>query len=358
MPDQPPSRGRPTLRIALVSNYLPGGSKIGVGYWVDQFARELCRRGHLVTVFSTCTPGREAPYLTETIQLTGKLRTFRFAERVRRLDLSDYDVLHAHGDDYLCVRHRVPAHLRTMHGSCFSEALRIHGAGERLRMAALGCTEIVATFVADRTYVVSPATRGWMPWVRDVLPAGVDLARFARPAGLAREVEPTILFVGTYRQRKRGALLVETFRREVLPAYPQAKLWMVSEDCPPSEGVVPLGRLSDEELVERYHRAWAFCLPSTYEGLGIPYIEALASGLPVVATPNPGSRYVLDGGRAGVLCPDERLGRELNRLLGDPDERERLSRVGVERATKFALSTIADRYEDAYYELIDAAVSR
>ena len=136
------------------------------------------------------------------------------------------------------------------------------------------------------------------------------------------------------------------------PAVPDAQLWMVSEDCPPAPGVLPLGRLSDEELVDRYHRAWVFCLPSSYEGVGIPYVEALAAGLPVVATPNAGARFVLDGGRAGVLAPDAELGTALVRLLGDAAERERLAKVGEERAAAFDLGRIADRYEDAYYDLL------
>jgi phosphatidylinositol alpha-mannosyltransferase len=335
----------------MISNYLPGGSKIGVGYWVDQFASELVRRGHTVTVFSTCPPGRAVSYETVVIKIPGRGRTFRFAAHVRRLDLSGYDVLHAHGDDYLCWRRRAPVHVRTMHGSCFHEALRIKGTLERLRMFLLGCGELVSSVLADRTFVVSPNTRKWMPWVQDVLPAGVDLGRFARPPRLAREPVPTILFVGTYRQRKRGSLLVDLFQRKIRPALPNAELWMVSEDCPPSEGVLPLGRLSDEELVSRYHRAWVFCLPSTYEGLGIPYIEAMAAGLPVVASPNPGAKYVLEEGRAGLISPDDELASQLLRLLTSRKERERLTKQGQARASSFNLSVVTDTYEDAYYAL-------
>ena len=46
-----------------------------------------------------------------------------------------------------------------------------------------------------------------------------------------------------------------------------------------------LGQVSDAELVDLYRSSWLFCLPSSYEGFGIPYAEAMANGCPVVATP-------------------------------------------------------------------------
>ena len=169
---------------------------------------------------------------------------------------------------------------------------------------------------------------------------------------MPREPVPTILFVGTYGNRKRGALLVDAFRSTVRPAVPDAQLWMVCEDCPEMDGVVPLGRLSNAELVDRYHRAWIFCLPSSYEGFGIPYLEALAAELPVVATSNPGSRYVLDKGRAGVLCEPEALGRQIVELLEDETARHHLSSVGLKQAAHFELAKVADDYERIYRDLL------
>jgi len=46
----------------MISYYLPTGSKIGVGYWVDQFARALVSRGHQVTIWSSCPAPPQAPY--------------------------------------------------------------------------------------------------------------------------------------------------------------------------------------------------------------------------------------------------------------------------------------------------------
>ncbi|GAB3611863.1 hypothetical protein GCM10027415_02030 [Humibacter ginsengisoli] len=337
------------MRIAVISYYLPSGSKIGVGYQVHELATELTRRGHHVDVFSECPPVEGAIYGHRRIALSGPMRTFRFALELRKVDFSSYDVLHAHGDDYWLWKRRVPRHIRTIHGSCFEEALHIKGFGERLRMVALGFSEVLASLVADRTVVVSPRTRRWTPWVRRVIPNGVDDRRF-RPDPSRRAKKPTILFVGTWGNRKRGGDLAEAFQQYVLPAVPDARLEMVCRDAPadPGEGIHVLGGLSDAELVEAYQRAWLFCLPSDYEGFGIPYAEAMASGVPVVATPNIGARYVTDDGRAGVLAPLDRLGQVLRELLADDERSAELSRSGLRRAKTFSLERIVDQYESLY----------
>lgn len=341
--------GRRPLRIAMISYYLPSESKIGVGYQVHALANELVRRGHYVDVFSPCAPVDGARYGHILVPMRGALRTFRFALEMRRRDLSSYDVLHAHGEDYWLWRRRVPVHIRTLHGSCFEEARRIKGLREKTRMILLGFTEVLASIVADRTVLISPQTRRWTPWVSTVIPNGVDTAAFAG-ATVQRSDEPTVLFVGTWHGRKRGAELAEIFAERVLPRVPRAQLRMVTQDAPTAvpEGVTVLGRVGDSELVAEYGRAWVFCLPSSYEGFGIPYAEAMAAGTPVIATPNAGARYVTDGGRYGILTEIDRLGESVVRVLLDSEERTTLGDLARERSSAFDLSSVAERYEDLY----------
>jgi phosphatidylinositol alpha-mannosyltransferase len=337
------------LRIAMISYYLPSGSKIGVGYQVHELATELVRRGHHVDVFSDCPPVVGATYGHRHITSSGSLRTFRFALALRRVDFSSYDVLHAHGDDYWLWRRRVPRHIRTVHGSCFEEALHIPGFREKLRMVLLGFSEVLASIVADETAVVSPVTRRWMPWVKRIIPNGVDALRF-HPDPSQRSAHPTILFVGTWENRKRGKNLAAAFLNDVLPAVPDARLEMVCRDAPenPGAGIEVMGNLTDDELSAAYQRAWAFCLPSDYEGFGIPYAEAMSSGVPVVATPNIGAKYVTNEGSAGVLSPLDHIGVSLRDLLKDPEEQVRLRNAGLARAAIFDLRTVVDSYESLY----------
>jgi len=184
---------------------------------------------------------------------------------------------------------------------------------------------------------------------------GVDLARY-RPG--RKDPAPTVLFVGTYRRRKRGKLLMEVFEREIRPAFPDAVLWMVCSDAPEAPGVEILGRLSDDELADRYRRAWAFCLPSSYEGFGVPYIEAMASGTAVVATPNPGAMEILDGGRLGVVCDPADLGGSISNLLAEPNRRDVLETSGLDAARQYDWNEVAARYIDIYRELQPSGEAR
>jgi len=107
-----------------------------------------------------------------------------------------------------------------------------------------------------------------------------------------------------YQTLDRGRWLIEMFQRTIQPRFPSAQLHMVTTPGPPVDGVAYHTGLAVDALVSLYRRAWVYASPSTYEGFGLPYAEALACGTPIVATPNPGSREVLDSGRFGRLAED------------------------------------------------------
>jgi glycosyltransferase involved in cell wall biosynthesis len=332
------------MRVATTSYYLPSESKIGVGHVAHRLANVLAARGNEVVMFSPCERPDDAVYAHRRVPMEGSLRTFRWALDIRRLPLGGFDVVHAHGDNHLLAGTQHPPVVRTVHGSCFSEAVHVSGAKEKLRMTALGVTEMLGAWQADTTVAISANTRHHYPWIRRVIPNGVDVERF-RPG--TKDPAPTILFVGTFMGRKRGRLLMDIFARQIRPAMPDARLWMVCSDAPDAPGVEVLGRLSDDELADRYRRAWVFCLPSSYEGFGVPYIEAMASGTPVVATQNPGAREVLSRG-GGVLATEPQLGATLLRLLRDDADRAALARAGTAIAAEFAWSVVAHQYENVF----------
>jgi phosphatidylinositol alpha-mannosyltransferase len=336
------------LRIAMVSYYMPSESKLGTGHQVHALANALVDRGHEVTVFTRCRPSVGALYNTETVQVAGSLRTFKFAKRLRQVDWSRFDVLHAHSSDFLLWGVTAPPHIRTLHGSSLREAIHIHGLAARVAMLYYAACEITATLVADTSVAVSRNTQTWLPWVRTRIPNGVDLSRFTPGE---KSPHPSILFVGTYLQRKRGRLLADLFEQEVRPDVPDAELWLVSEDAPERPGMKVMPRLPEADLQELYRRAWVFCLPSSYEGFGIPYIEAMASGTPVVATRNAGAIEVTENGRYGVVADDDRLAQALLALLRSPSDRERLAADALRHVEKFSLTSVAESYESLYLRL-------
>jgi glycosyltransferase involved in cell wall biosynthesis len=334
------------MKIAMTSLYLPGGSKIGVGYQVHHMANQLVQRGHAVTVFSQCAPGREALYQAHVIEPGKRWRTFGFAWDLREVDFSGFDVLHAHGDDWFLWGKRRPRHVHTYHGSCLAESGHQVNLRERIRMLALAACEYGSLGLCDASVAVSEGTRAYIPGIRHVIPNGVELDRFYPSTEKAER--PTCLFVGAIKGRKRGSLLVDIFQKVVLAELPMAELWVVCDEPVEGDGIQWFGRVSTNHLSELYRKAWVFCLPSSYEGFGVPYIEAMASGTAVVATGNRGALEVLQNGTCGIISGEDRLGRRLVQVLRDSRLRKFLERAGLQRAQSFGWDTVCKAYEALY----------
>jgi phosphatidylinositol alpha-mannosyltransferase len=334
------------MNIALVSLLLPSGSKIGVGYVVHYLANELVKRGHQVTVFSQTGACPDSLYDARVVPSGRNLRTFGFAWNLRQIDFSGFDVLNAHGDDWFLWGRKRPRHIHTFHGSCLAEMLNVRGAKEKARMGLLALCEYNACLLAHSLVAVSENTRQYIPPVRMVIPNGVDLSRF-HPA-LQKSDAPALLFVGTMHGRKRGAMLLDLFQREILPRIPHAEFWAVCETPVKGDGVRWFGRVSTETLTDLYRRAWVFCLPSTYEGFGVPYIEAMASGTAVVAVPNPGAREVTQNGQYGCLAGDKELAAAITEILQNQDLRRDWEAKGLVRAQDFSWNRVCAQYEALY----------
>jgi len=257
--------------------------------------------------------------------------------------------VHFGGDNHLVGKRKSTVRLRTFHGSCFAEAAIATRAFDKVRMTYLGLTELVGQMNCDVSTAVSIDTNNYFPRDNIVIPNGVDLDTF-KPLG-SKSKNPSILFVGMLDSRKRGRELVEAFATTVRPLLPTAELWIVreTEDCG-VPGVKTFGRVSESELVRMYQEAWCFCLPSIYEGFGVPYIESMACGTPVVATPNPGSLEVTKSGEFGVVTPLDDLGKTLVELLLDKDRRDRLTESSLAHVQSYDIMNVARRYIDLAWE--------
>lgn len=337
------------MKVAHVHADLPPDTHGGVAWQVHRLACAQVRVGHDVTVFTFSEKPADAPYAVTRLagRAKGLARLFLTGLAFARADYSGFDVVHFHGDSYLASP-RAPV-VRTFYGSAISEMWHATSWRFRVSQALVYPMELVAMLRADRTVGISAATSHALPGVRTLIPCGVDTAVF-HPGG-ARSERPSILFVGTLSGRKRGALLVRAFADEVRRQVPDAELWIVGPETVEAPGVKALGRLPEEALADAYRRAWVFCLPSSYEGFGVPYVEAMASGTPVVATTNPGAREVTDSGTAGVLTDDARLGTALVSLLTDDARRDALSRAGRERASTYDWSRVVALYDRIYAEV-------
>jgi glycosyltransferase involved in cell wall biosynthesis len=272
-----------------------------------------------------------------------------FGAALRKVSFDDFDVIHAHGDSHF-VRSRRPI-VRTFHSSGLDDFLHDPGLRRKIGMGLVYPFELLSGWRArSRVFVSAPAAR-YFPFKGDVINNGVDLRLF-KP-GTSKSERPSVLFVaGTKNGRKRGDQLVQQFEDAVISEVPDAELWMVCPERIERPSIRWFGTLSGEPLADLYKRAWLFCLPSSLETFGVPLIEAMASGTPVVATPNRGSEDVLDGGRFGCIVPVEQLGASLSSLLRDDATRERYRGLGLFRASAFSLDEVVTRYELLFNRIV------
>jgi len=198
-----------------------------------------------------------------------------------------------------------------------------------------------------------------------VVPNGVDEAAFATAAPLpelADPERPLLLFVGRLEPRKGLDVAIRAFLR-LRSSTPRLRLCVVGdggersrcqEMVPPSlrPDVLFVGSVSQQELPRYHASADVFLAPSTGgESFGIILLEAMAAGLPVVASDIPGYRTVLGDGRQGRLVPPHdafALSEAVGTLLANPALRRAMALEGRRTAASYAWPLIARRITDVY----------
>lgn len=186
------------------------------------------------------------------------------------------------------------------------------------------------------------------------IPLGIEPDRFQRPdAGVVNALRtrlqldrPYLLTVGTIEPRKNLPLLIDTF--DALPAFDGDLViaGMPGWKCEPifeamrqarrADRIRYLRYVADADLPALYAGATLFALPSRYEGFGFTPLEAMACGVPVVASTGGSLPEVL--GEAAVLIEDASVDAwapMLRALLGDPTRLQRLAEAGPVRAARF-----------------------
>ena len=192
-----------------------------------------------------------------------------------------------------------------------------------------------------------PSTRGRTA----AIPLGATRAFFeARAAGIAPRYGldgPFALAVGTLEPRKNLARLVQAFASLPEPVRDGATLalaggrgWSSAELDELTRGhadlVRVLGFVPEEDLPSLYAEATLFAYPSLEEGFGLPVVEAMAAGTPVLTSDRSALREVAEGAALLVDPTDTAaIAAGLGRLLSDRDLRERLAEQGRERALGF-----------------------
>ena len=208
---------------------------------------------------------------------------------------------------------------------------------------------------AGRVLTVSERTRDDLRALYDlpeekivVTPNGVDPAFSPGPVSGERGARDYALAVGAVQERKnpRAALVAATAAGLPLVVAGPAKDEELARELERG-GARVTGYVEQAELVELYRGAAVLLQTSRYEGFGLPVLEAMASGTPVVSVDEPALREV--GGDVPVYATESRLPEAIARALA---EREARSAAGIERARLFSWEATARRTFDVYLELL------
>ena len=289
------------------------------------------------------------------------------------------DVARLGPDVYHSPNYILPLALRcpsvvTVHDLAFLDPA-VHRLRSHLYLAALTRQAVakanriicVSAYTGDRLALTFPATRGRIR----VIGEGVDerfrpqpadaVERFRGRFGIDRHY---VLFVGVLEPRKNVERLVAAFEiamrrsgRDDLLVIAGARGWKdeavlrAIEASPLRDRIRVIGYVPEDELAAAYSGASIFVYPSLHEGFGLPPLEAMACGVPVLTSSTTSLPEVV--GDAAV-CVDphdvDAMATSMERLLGDPSIRERLVRAGVRRAAEFRWDLVAEKTLAVYRE--------
>ncbi|MBI4673466.1 MAG: glycosyltransferase family 4 protein [Chloroflexi bacterium] len=371
------------MKIALVTPYdypFPGG----VTEHIMQLDREFRRRGYDTRILAASSQDN-GPLQDNVIKVSGAVSKFPFSgsnarvtiapqvyQRVKRILREEkFDIVHAHepAAPLLCpivLRHSHAVNVGTFHA--YRETNTVYQMARPLLRPVYN--------KLDGRIFVSQAVRDFtvaqFPGDYRIIPNGIDFHRFAdpnlRPIERFDDGRPNILFVGRLDKRKGFRHLIRAFpyiKREI----PDARLIVVGafddKDKAPFiryarthrlRGIHFVGYVSRELLPRYYRTAHLFCAPSTgFESFGIVLLEAMAAGLPIVASDIAGYRLVLTDNKEGRLVPREdpvSMARAAVELLSNPEMRERMAIQGHITAARYDWTHIADQVLAYYQDLM------
>jgi glycosyltransferase involved in cell wall biosynthesis len=371
-------------------------TEFGVGTYIRNVVRTLARLDRDGEYFLIGSPERVAecgtlPPNFHAVALDGRDNTLKgtldFRAIVRRLDCDVVHIPHLYwiprglGCPYILTVHDLLEH---MYGSRDASSLR--------RSLHFYLTRRVLRKAA-RVIAVSQFTKNEIEKLLAVPDARIEVVynaideRFLHGHATAADREliaqryqvnhPFILYAGAIRPHKNVVRIIEAFSSlkselQKEQQFPDLKLIIIGDDLSShprlrrtvvrsgvQNDVRFLGFVPIEVLRIFYDVAKIFVFPSLYEGFGLPPLEAMAHGTPVVAS-NTSSLPEVVGNAALLVNPENvfEIRRGLQRALLDPVLRERMKQRGYEQAQRFSWTSSVSRILEIYREVADGRVSR
>jgi glycosyltransferase involved in cell wall biosynthesis len=331
--------------VILVDADVLGRERTGDETYVTNLLRELPGAAPDLHFAAVTRRPDLVPEGVEPLHLPARLQETRMAVSLPRL-------LRRVRPDLAHFQHALPLAydgrtIVTVHDLSFEEPDSAMGLVDRLTFrvvvprAVRGASHVLA--VSERTKRDIVARYGVPESKVTVTPNGVDPA-FSPGSGS----RGYMLFVGAIHARKDPESALAAADAVGLPlvvAGPEKDADLARRLR--ERGADLRGYVSKDELAELYRGAAALVLPSRFEGFGLPVLEAMASGTPVVAAAEPALREVADG--AAVYAEDGDFGAAARRAL---EEHDRLAAAGIERARLFSWAETARRTVEAYRRVL------
>lgn len=332
-----------TVKIIAPSS-APREEKEGEGFTVDGDNYYV---GNVVPIKANGSVAR----ITLSLNLAGKIKHILRQEQ--------FDVIHIHEPLQPALPLTVLAHTHTLTVGTFH-------AFAQSNIAYYYGRPILRYFVArldGRIAVSQPAADfvgRYFPGDYDIIPNGVSLERFQRvvePIPEFNDGKLNIIFVGRISEPRKGLKYLLRAFSLMKQQLPNVRLIVVGKGKETGyrrylekhdiKDVVFTGFVSEEDKPRYYRSAHVFCAPAIGgESFGITLIEAMASGLPVVASDIPGYASVLEHGKQGFLVEPknkEALALALVRLLSDVDLRQRMGASASLKANEYNWEKVSKR---------------
>lgn len=366
------------MKIALVSPY-DWNATGGVNNHISHLAEQFIERGHSVHIVAAGSKQPKPGICPITLigrpiglRVSGSVAritlSLRTAGKIKRLlEEEDFDIVHVH-EPFMpqlpiqFLRQSTAINVGTWHAARESNFAYIYGR----RLIKRWATKL------DGKIAVSPAAvkhiEKYFPGYYNIIPNGVDIEHFALDLPRLPEFDdgkPTVLFVGRPEKRKGLKYLIRAFVG-VQRAIPDARLVVVGAGSfTRYENAVRNAKLQNvrfrsnvpfAELPRYHHTANVFCAPNTgFESQGIVLLEAMAAGLPIVASNIDGFASVVTHGVEGLLVRPEDpavLAEALIELLRHPERCREMAAHGRERAQYYSWDRVSQEVLSYYERLI------
>jgi glycosyltransferase involved in cell wall biosynthesis len=332
------------VKSVLVDADVLGRRRTGDETYVLNLLRELGRQADDLRILAVTRNPALVPEGVEPVELAAQNQHFRMAIQLPQL-------LRRLKPDLAHFQHSLPlASVRavlTVHDLNFERDPTLMPLPDRMVFKTVVPRSARA---AERVFAVSERTKRDLVELYElpeqkivVTPNGVDPA-FRPDGGAAGDY---VLFVGAIQERKNPLAALDAARAAGLPLVvvgPEKEPRLAEELR--AGGADLRGYVEQEELAALYRGAAALVLPSRYEGFGLPVLEAMACGTPVVAAPD--AALVEVAGDAAVFA-EPPLAEALQVAIAS---RERLRAAGLERAQAFSWEETGRRTLEVYRELL------